>query len=178
MTYLRLILDQVRDGATHMAIDEILFLRSIQNGEINSILRFYRFSPPTITVGYGMWRDYSAIASEVSFSSLRAREAGAAISCSEIASASLGLLPRNDVEKSHSHSDIPVVRRLTGGGIVRHDQDLIYALIVPPVFLKKLGKVRESYRLIHSALIKVLERFGFDVCVYVHGCVGTNMPST
>ncbi len=39
-----------------MALDESLFRKQIQKKDPHSILRFYRFDEPTLTIGYGMWR--------------------------------------------------------------------------------------------------------------------------
>ncbi|GEM_PF-6074771 len=54
--YLRLILGGAHDGQFNMAVDEFLFRRQIESCDQDSILRFYRFSHPTVTVGYGMWQ--------------------------------------------------------------------------------------------------------------------------
>ncbi len=54
--YLRLIQDQAHDGVFNMVIDEFLLRNQIQKKDPSSILRFYRFNEPTITVGYGMWQ--------------------------------------------------------------------------------------------------------------------------
>ena len=53
---LNLIFDGAHDGLFNMALDESLFRDHIQKKGADSILRFYRFSEPTLTVGYGMWR--------------------------------------------------------------------------------------------------------------------------
>jgi lipoyl(octanoyl) transferase len=56
MNSLRLIRDAAHDGWFNMAADLFLLRNSIQNRECGSVLRFYRFSEPTWTVGYGAWR--------------------------------------------------------------------------------------------------------------------------
>jgi len=53
---LQLIRDSTHDGEFNMAFDEQLFQRQIQAQDHSSVLRFYRFSKPTLTVGYGMWQ--------------------------------------------------------------------------------------------------------------------------
>ena len=52
---LRLIHDQAHSGAHQMIIDESLFKNHIHTQDQNVILRFYHFSEPTLTVGYGVW---------------------------------------------------------------------------------------------------------------------------
>ena len=56
MFHLRVIRDETHDGAFNMAVDEFLFRRQIRGNDQNPVLRFYQFSEPTVTVGYGVWR--------------------------------------------------------------------------------------------------------------------------
>lgn len=119
--YLRLIQDQAYDGAFNMAVDEFLLRSQIQKKDPSSILRFYRFNEPTLTVGYGMWR----------------------------------------ATETKASSQIPLIRRITGGGMVMHGRsDLTYSLVVPLNHQAIFRKVRESYRLIHQELRKALGHFG------------------
>jgi len=56
--------------------------------------------------------------------------------------------------------ETPCVRRWTGGGIVEHRGDFTFALIVPR--MDAFAKIRpcESYRVIHRAMARALERAG------------------
>lgn len=54
----------------------------------------------------------------------------------------------------------PVVRRWTGGGVVIHDGDWTYTLIVPREHPFCELRPVETYRLIHVALIEALEGIG------------------
>ncbi len=53
------------------------------------------------------------------------------------------------------------VRRMTGGGILVHGDDLSYTLIVPESFARKKG-VKESYRHLCSFLLAFYRQFGLD----------------
>ncbi|MBN2050175.1 MAG: lipoate--protein ligase family protein [Spirochaetales bacterium] len=48
---LRVILDEARDGAMNMGIDQVL-LESANAGETQSTLRFYHWNVPTVSLGY------------------------------------------------------------------------------------------------------------------------------
>ncbi len=52
--------------------------------------------------------------------------------------------------------DWPVVRRWTGGGVVYHNGDLTYSLIVPSVHAWAETRPVESYRMIHGSLARAL----------------------
>ena len=52
----------------------------------------------------------------------------------------------------------PAVRRWTGGGVVWHDEDTTYSLIVPTTDPWSQTRPLESYRLIHASLADHLER--------------------
>ena len=54
--HLHLILDGAHSGAFNMAADEFLLRNQIQKKEKFAILRFYHFSEPTLTIGYGTWK--------------------------------------------------------------------------------------------------------------------------
>jgi len=55
-----------------------------------------------------------------------------------------------------------VVKRPTGGGVVFHDNDLTYTVVVPAGhWIEGLDRV-ESYRAIHKALVRALGSFGIE----------------
>ena len=53
-------------------------------------------------------------------------------------------------------SEVNLVRRWTGGGMVDHRIDRTYTLVAPPEMAKKWPRA-ESYRLVHEALVACLE---------------------
>ncbi len=53
-----------------------------------------------------------------------------------------------------------IVRRMTGGGIVPHGEDLTYSLIVPETHAFAGSNPREVYRLVHEAIGALLAQHG------------------
>jgi lipoate-protein ligase A len=62
---------------------------------------------------------------------------------------------------------VPVCRRITGGGCVPHGRDLIFSLVAPVQSdLEKLGSVRVSYAKIHESVKMGLQECGLDPKFY------------
>ena len=129
-SYLRLIVDHAQEGFVNMAIDEFLLRQAIAKQDPRPLIRFYEFSKPTMTVGYGLW---SKIAPQMK-------------------------------------GGIETVRRITGGGIVRHGTDLVYGFISPLSLSPALRRPRESYQYIHETLRSVLNSFGLRTQLYGQTC--------
>lgn len=58
----------------------------------------------------------------------------------------------------------PVVRRWTGGGVVMHEADHTYSIIVPACHPWSQVSAVESYRLIHGSLAQALDAGGSPGC--------------
>ncbi len=57
---------------------------------------------------------------------------------------------------------VPVVRRVTGGGMVVHGSDLTYAITFPRRAIAPDEGLIETYRTINRAFAKALQRFGVE----------------
>ncbi|MCF6175115.1 MAG: lipoate--protein ligase family protein [Victivallaceae bacterium] len=59
--------------------------------------------------------------------------------------------------------DYSIVRRMTGGGIVDHGNDLTYTVVIPPAHQICAMNRIESYHILHQAVKRALEYFGITV---------------
>ena len=79
-------------------------------------------------------------------------------------SISIGYVQKEDAVKQAE--GYTIVKRPTGGGIVYHDRDFTYSVIVPSGhWISELDRV-ESYRVFHKAVVRALAEFGLN-CMLV-----------
>lgn len=123
---LRWLIDQPLPGPVNMARDEAL-LECVGRGESPPTLRFYAWSPATVSLGY--FQSFSEYAS----------------------------LPP-------PAGNLAVVRRLTGGGAILHDQELTYSLTLPLNHsLLRAGGANALYEHVHAAVAGLLRRHGITI---------------
>lgn len=106
------------DAATNMAVDEALMRFGTPT------VRFYRFSPSSVTIGY-----FQRVSSAVNLDEV-------------------------------SRLGVKVVRRITGGGSVYHDEngELTYSVVAPEGFFPR--GLAESMRYICEGVVRTVRAFG------------------
>lgn len=76
---------------------------------------------------------------------------------------SLGRNQKENINKDFCKTDnIDIVRRLTGGRALLHDNELTYSFVCPISFLKNGETVIQSYKEISGALALGLKKLGID----------------
>ncbi len=137
------IIEEIPNSAfTNMAIDEALF-NYVQENKGVSILRFYRWERPTLSIGY-----HQKVRDVANIDFLKER-------------------------------GIDLVRRITGGKAVFHDDEVTYSFSSSNPLLTKGKSVLDSFYLVSSALIQGLK--GLNISAYLssrkyEGFYKTNLP--
>ena len=97
-------------------------------------------------------------------------------SCLKEKSVTIGFSQREHALTSSLDSgEVPWTRRLTGGGIVIHDGDLIFSAIFPIEAHPDFRSSRSSYRLIHRLIQSALQSLGKDTFLKTGGCADQNL---
>ena len=77
---------------------------------------------------------------------------------------SLGYFQKHDhcQQQDQTIRDLPVVRRLTGGGAILHADELTYSLTLPLNKNLPHSDIQGMYKLVHDACIAALKKLGID----------------
>lgn len=57
---------------------------------------------------------------------------------------------------------IAIVRRVTGGGVIYHDDELTYSLVCAPGQIPPAASIKDSFRVLTGFLLAFYRRFGLD----------------
>ena len=81
------------------------------------------------------------------------------------ATASLGYFQGHaELQEDLRVAALPVVRRLSGGGTIVHDDEWTYGLVLPAQ-QRVIHQPHELYDLVHTAIVAVLQSAGFEVAL-------------
>jgi lipoyl(octanoyl) transferase len=72
-------------------------------------------------------------------------------------------------------SGVPVVRRITGGGVIYHADELTYSIVCSPHHLPAPGSIKESFRVLTSFLLLFYVRLGLDARYAADVCAGQRL---
>ncbi|MDD2365987.1 MAG: biotin/lipoate A/B protein ligase family protein [Desulfuromonadaceae bacterium] len=64
-----------------------------------------------------------------------------------------------DLERTAA-SDVPIVRRITGGGVIYHTEELTYSLVCAPEQIPPANSVKDSFRVLTGFLMEFYRRLG------------------
>jgi lipoate-protein ligase A len=67
-------------------------------------------------------------------------------------------------------ADVPVVRRITGGGVIFHADEITYSIICAPHQIPESNSIKESFRVLTGFLIQFYQSLGLDPC-YAVDCI-------
>lgn len=72
-----------------------------------------------------------------------------------------------DLERCAAHG-IPVVRRITGGGVIYHTEELTYSIVCSPAHIPQAHTVKETFEHLCSFILEGYRRLGLDASFAVH----------
>jgi len=76
--------------------------------------------------------------------------------------------PEEVINLARSRADgVQVVKRVTGGGVIYHAEELTYSLVCPTGFISGSRSVKEAFFQLTSFLVKFYRRVGLDACYAV-----------
>lgn len=62
---------------------------------------------------------------------------------------------------------VPIVQRITGGGVIYHGKELTYSLVCSPVHVPPAASIKDSFRVLTSFLLRFYQKLGLDAAYAV-----------
>ena len=66
--------------------------------------------------------------------------------------------------KNCTEAGVAVVRRITGGGVIYHADEITYSIVCSPDHVPPAASIKESFRALTSFLIRFYGKLGLDPC--------------
>ncbi len=74
-----------------------------------------------------------------------------------------------DLERCRANA-VPIVRRITGGGVIYHADELTYSLICSPGQIPEADSIKDSFRVLTGFLLQFYRNLGLNAQYAVDGC--------
>ncbi len=74
-----------------------------------------------------------------------------------------------DIERCRADG-VPIVRRITGGGVIYHADELTYSIICAPGQIPETRSIKDSFRVLTGFLLQFYRNLGLDALYAVDGC--------
>lgn len=71
-----------------------------------------------------------------------------------------------DLDRCQSHG-VEIVRRITGGGVIYHADELTYSIVCSPLQIPDPGSIKESFRVLTTFLLDFYRGLALDACYAV-----------
>lgn len=62
---------------------------------------------------------------------------------------------------------VPIVQRITGGGVIYHGEELTYSLVCTPAHVPPAASIKDSFRVLTSFLLRFYQKLGLDAAYAV-----------
>ncbi len=73
-------------------------------------------------------------------------------------------------------ANVPAVRRITGGGVIYHADEITYSLVCAPVHVPPAASIKESFRVLTCFLLRFYAKLGLDARYAADHCpAGTKL---
>ena len=79
-----------------------------------------------------------------------------------------------NLDRCHA-AGVPTVRRITGGGVIYHADELTYSIVCAPHQLSPATSVKETFRILTTFLLVFYRKLGMEPCYAADVCRGQRL---